>query len=307
MLFQQKFRVTGNDSGKYKVSITAIDGKLTITKRPLVVKTASAEKEYDGTPLTNPNASLEGLVSGENATVIATGSQTQFGESDNTYSINWDSAKQNNYSLTEKLGKLKVITNSSTSIVFTAETKEKTYDGKPLTGEMVTAEGIPTGLTFTATASGRQTNAGSSPNQVSGYQIKDAAGNDVTNCFTNISKVDGTLLVNKRLLTIITPSADKTYDSKPLTAEGTCTGLVGGETVTFKTTGTQTEVGSSSNTYTLTFDGTALQTNYKIDEKLGTLTVKESDTEIVVTTTGGEYTYDGKPHGASVTVSTFFR
>ena len=301
---QNKFNVTGNESGKYKVSITAINGKLTITKKPLVVKTADAEKEYDGTPLTKQTATLEGLVTGENATVIATGSQTEIGESDNTYKITWDSAKQTNYSLTEQLGKLKVTENSSTRIVFTAETKEKTYDGKPLTGEKVTAEGIPTGLTFTATARGSQTNADSSPNQVSGYQIKDAAGKDVTKYFTNISKVDGTLRVNKRTLIITTPSQDKTYDGQPLTAEGTCTGLAHGETVTFKTTGTQTEVGSSSNTYILNFDGTALQANYEINESLGTLTVKESDEEIVVTTTGGEYTYDGKLHGASVTVST---
>ena len=93
------------------------------------------------------------------------------------------------------------------------------------------------------------------------------------------------------------------YDGTALTAEGKISGFVNGETATFATTGTQTLVGSSQNTYSLTWDGTAKQGNYKISETLGTLTVTEYDGEIVVTTTGGEYTYDGQAHGATVSVS----
>lgn len=36
---------------------------------------------------------------------------------------------------------------------------------------------------------------------------------------------------------------------------------------------------------------------------LGKLIVKETEDEIVVTTTGGTFTYDGQPHGATVEVS----
>ena len=46
------------------------------------------------------------------------------------------------------------------------------------------------------------------------------------------------------------------------------------------------------------------ESNYIIKEvSLGKLVVKETEDEIVVTTTGGIFTYDGQPHGATVEVS----
>jgi hypothetical protein len=68
------------------------------------------------------------------------------------------------------------------------------------------------------------------------------------------------------------------YDGTPLVGDGEVWRLVGDETVTFAVTGTQTEVGSSPNTYTLTWDGTAREGNYEIDERVGTLTVNAPDT-----------------------------
>ena len=89
------------------------------------------------------------------------------------------------------------------------------------------------------------------------------------------------------------------------------TGIVEGETYGAATTGSQTEVGESDNTYELTFAGegndyTAKASNYVLAENgetLGKLVVTEYATEIVVTTTGGTFTYDGKAHGATVKVS----
>ena len=105
-------------------------------------------------------------------------------------------------------------------------------------------------------------------------------------------------------MTVVTPSASKVYDGDPLTAAGTIDGFVNGETATFKTTGTQTEVDSSDNTYSITWDKTAVESDYTVNATVGTLTVTENADEIVVTTTGGEFTYDGKAHGAKVSVST---
>ena len=63
---------------------------------------------------------------------------------------------------------------------------------------------------------------------------------------------------------ITTPTAAKVYDTKPLTAEGSISGLVEGETVSFITTGTQTEVGTSENTFKLEWTGSAKESNYTI-------------------------------------------
>lgn len=74
-------------------------------------------------------------------------------------------------------------------------------------------------------------------------------------------------------LTVTTQSATKVYDGTPLTANGSYSGLVNGETVNINITGSQTEVGTSPNNYSLVWNGTAKQTNYEIVENIGTLEV----------------------------------
>ena len=85
--------------------------------------------------------------------------------------------------------------------------------------------------------------------------------------------VSETVTITPRTVQVTTPTQFKVYDTTPLTAEGRIEGIVEGETATFTTTGSQTEVGNSENTYTLTWDGTAKETNYTVSESLGTLTV----------------------------------
>ncbi len=82
-----------------------------------------------------------------------------------------------------------------------------------------------------------------------------------------------TLKVNPAPLSIVTSSATKVYDGSALTStDMSITGLVKGETLIARTTGTQTEVGSSDNTYVLA-GGSADLANYVVTETLGTLTV----------------------------------
>ena len=67
-------------------------------------------------------------------------------------------------------------------------------------------------------------------------------------------------------------------------------------------------MGHSDNTYEITWAAegngyTAKEGNYEItSETIGTLTVTEYAKEIVVTTTGGSFTYDGTTHRATVEV-----
>ena len=63
--------------------------------------------------------------------------------------------------------------------------------------------------------------------------------------------------ITPREYTVTTDNAEKPYDGTALTAGGRVNNLVDGETVTLKITGSQTEVGSSNNTYSLTWDGSA--------------------------------------------------
>ena len=132
----------------------------------------------------------------------------------------------------------------------------------------MTASGLPDGFTAEATASGSQTDAGNSKNVVNdGYVIKNAAGEDKTANFTKVTKVDGTLTVKKAPVTITTGSASKEYDGTALTKdEAEITGLVNKETATVTATGSQTEVGSSANTYSIDW-GTTKKDNYEVTEE----------------------------------------
>lgn len=95
---------------------------------------------------------------------------------------------------------------------------------------------------------------------------------DYTGC-----TVQRTYLIAPAPLEVVTDGASKPYDGTPLTAGGTLSGLVDGETATLNTTGSQTEVGSSPNTYELVWDGTAKEGNYRVaTEHLGTLTVEKA-------------------------------
>jgi predicted small lipoprotein YifL len=109
-------------------------GTLTVTPASVTVTTGSAEKEYDGTPLTSDEASISGLVNGETAAVTATGSITEVGSTANTYSIRWGSADSSNYDVSEQLGTLRVTGRAPRAeVTLTAASARKTYDGNALT------------------------------------------------------------------------------------------------------------------------------------------------------------------------------
>ena len=114
--------------------------------------------------------------------------------------------------------------------------------------------------------------------------------------------------ITPREYTVTTDSAEKPYDGTALTAGGRVNNLVDGETVTLKITGSQTEVGSSNNTYSLTWDGSAKEKNYTHGtDSIGLLTVTPksiipSDTNGIEVTKPADSKYDGKVHENKPTV-----
>ena len=118
-----------------RVSSTNYDGyvtgtqKLTITKREVTLTSGSGEKAYDGTALTNSNVTVGGdkFVTGEGAVYNVTGSQTEVGESDNTftYTLN-EGTKEGNYTIVPAYGKLKV---TLRPLTITINSVTKPYNG----------------------------------------------------------------------------------------------------------------------------------------------------------------------------------
>ena len=226
-------RISKPADSNYTVTWMVRDAELEIKPVTLLVTTGSDSKKYDGTELTNSTATLTGLIEGETATVVATGSRTEVGSSPNTYEITWGTAKSKNYTITEDLGTLLVEANDS-EVKLIAPSDSKTYDGTPLTcdgsGEKkVTATGLPNGFTIEATATGSATNVGDEGKNVvdDGFVIKNAAGEDKTANFTNVTKVDGTLTIKPKPVTVKADNKTKTYGEPDPELTATVTGTLG--------------------------------------------------------------------------------
>ena len=103
------------NAGNY--AIEAKPGYLKVIPATLTITTDSASKTYDGSDLTAKGYSIDGLVNGEKVNFSLTGRQKEVGSSDNTYKIDWSqsTAKQSNYTIVNKLGKLTVTSSGSSS------------------------------------------------------------------------------------------------------------------------------------------------------------------------------------------------
>lgn len=293
----------GDDVTDMFANVTVKTGTLTVSPKKITVETEGATKVYDGEELTNENGAIHGLVSGEHADVVTNGTQTNVGSSDNGYTIAWGTAKEGNYTIaSDTLGKL-VVTPQSVNPNDPSYHKLQVSNPADLTYDGQTHKWAP--------------------------EVKDYAGTELkegvdyalaydTDDFINAGVITVTVVgkgnytgtvsrtyrIKPAPVSIKTESAARVYNGKALTANGAITGLVNGETVDFRVTGSQTKVGHSANTYKLAWTGTAREANYAIvSVETGTLTVTESEDTVVVTTTGGTFTYDGKAHGATVAVS----
>ena len=288
-------KATGADAGSYpmglkagdfsyggknfsNVSFEVEDGRLVIDPATLTVTTRGASKPYDGTALTAPGE-ISGFENGETASFAANGSQTLVGASANSYAIAWDgTAKESNYNVVEgAIGTLEV-TPSQVAITVTPRDGSKVYDGKPLTSAGIDVNGLPAGFTLEAATKGTITDAGEllAAIDASTIVIKNAAGEDVTAQFANVTCGKAPLIVTKRPVTVTSATDSKVYDGAALTkheATVTAGSLVEGESFGYDFTGEQTAVGSSDNTFTVKAGANTSLDNYEITQVSGTLTV----------------------------------
>lgn len=286
---------TGTDAGDYdmgllpgdfentsanfsNVAFAIEDGQLTILPATLTVTTHGASKPYDGTALT-ASGEISGFVNGETASFATTGSQTLVGTSANSYAITWDgTAKESNYNVVEgAIGTLEVIP-SQVAINVTPHGGSKVYDGKPLTSAGIDVDGLPAGFTLEAATKGTITDAGELLAEIdaSTIVIRNAAGEDVTAQFANVTCGKAPLIVTKRPVTVTSATDSKVYDGAALTkheAMVTAGSLVEGESFGYDFTGAQTAVGTSDNTFTVKAGANTSLDNYEITQVNGTLTV----------------------------------
>ena len=100
----------GKDVTSLCTNVNLETGNLTVNPATLTITTNSDEKIYDGTPLTASGVEMDGLAQADKkeVTAVATGSITDKGSAENSYSIDWGNAKKGNYTISDKLGTLTV-------------------------------------------------------------------------------------------------------------------------------------------------------------------------------------------------------
>ena len=282
-------------------------GTLTVNPRPVTLTSGGGEKEYDGTPLTNPTVTVggSGFVAGEGATYNVTGSQLYVGSSDNTfdYTLN-DNTKADNYIITKELGKL-TVTQKSSEITIKALSASKLYDGTPLTNDKYefTHNILVEGDVLHVTVEGSITNYedgvdGKVANVVTDYYVTNSNGDVITENYKFAPSINGTLEIIRRNVTLTSATDDKPYDGTPLTRPDVTVsgdGFAENEGATYDVTGSQTDAGSSDNSFTYTLNDNTKAGNYIITTVVGKLTVTASNKEVVVYISGntGTEKYEG--------------
>ena len=286
------------------VTFKIVDGTLNISRRDVTLTSATDSKTYDGKPLTNDNVAVggDGFAEGEGAVYNVTGSQTEAGFSNNTFSYELkDNTKQDNYNITPFEGILTVSSSEDEVVVTITGNKDtQKYDGTEKTVEGYTVS-ITSPLykesdfTFDGTALVKGTNADT--------YMMGLSEENFTNTNKNFAKVtfhviDGSLVIEKRNLVLTSASAQKVYNGTELTAKDVTVsgdGFVKGEGASYDITGTQTTVGDSENTFTYKLNENTNADNYTIETKNGSLLVTPVTDQVVVTLkeNSGTEVYDG--------------
>ena len=240
-----------------------VNGLSIVVKRKAVTVAANSLTKTRGTRDPKLTASLSGLVGSDK---IAYDLTRDPGEDVGAYEITASGkAEQDNYDVNYKPGTLTIAQASGRMKV--AEIADVTYSGRAQTPAVDVADAetgsiLAAGKDYSVTYSDN-VNAGEGAATVKG--AGNYEGDEVTSTF----------VIKPAPLAVVTASATKPYDGKPLTAPGRLKGLVNKEEATFKTTGSQKRMGKSKNTYKIVWDKTAAKSNYTVvAEQLGKLIVR---------------------------------
>ena len=277
------------NAGKVTVTVTGIgnytgefDVTYEITKRDVVLTSATDSKPYDGTALRNENVEVtgDGFAASEGATFAVTGTITNVGTKANTfgYALNKNTLASN-YNISTELGTLTITPKSIIPDGPKTPEDKKTgitvenpgdvkYDGKDHAEKPVIKD-EKTGVTL---------EEGKDYEIVYPEDIKNAG--EITATVVGKGDYEGSFEIKynitKRDVTFTSATDSKQYDGNALTngnVEITGDGFIEGEGAEYKVIGTQTQVGNSANEFEYTLNENTLASNYDITKVVGTLTV----------------------------------
>ncbi|MBO5682822.1 MAG: hypothetical protein J6S10_02490, partial [Clostridia bacterium] len=285
--------------------IMMVSNSAGIGKTKLVISSASATAIYSGEALSDPAWFLsEGaLKEGHTLEVNVTGSQINVGSSENYISAivrDADGADvSREYNIEYKVGILSV---TARDIILIAESDMKLYDGTPLSCPDYTIESAMSLIAtdkIEVTVQGSITEIGEEKNRIVDVKIKNKDGVNVTKNY-NIQTVDGKLIVYDVGTLVFESDSDvKEYDGTDLVNTNwdlVSGSLRAGHTVNASFSCSQTDVGSSENTFTIQIldeNGEDVTDTYEYICNPGTLTVYHKVVEVI--SGSGYKIYDGTP------------
>ncbi|MBQ3505526.1 MAG: transglutaminase domain-containing protein [Clostridia bacterium] len=298
--------------------ITPIYGTLTVNKADLVLLTNNDSRAYDGTPLYNTDYTVTSgeLFGGQTLTFTDKTEITFVGTTDNvltTYTIeqngnayDGDFLLNDNYNVTIDYGTLEI---TKCSVIVTAASDEKTYDGAPFIKAEFTTENLPENHTLTATVTTQnaQKHVGAYTNVASGASVSSTAHGDVTNQF-DFTYVDGTLTINKRQVKLILSDVEKMYDGgeqtvkeedlKPAWDSAYYEPVDGDDVVYAIDCGDLTNVGTTITYYvSVTFIDDNHGNNYDVIDDPASAEFSITPIPILIKVHSHTFTYDGNAHG----------
>ncbi|MBO5262017.1 MAG: transglutaminase domain-containing protein [Clostridia bacterium] len=292
-------------------ALETINGSLTISGFPLTIMTESAEKVYDGTPLTSPAYQiLSGELKDEDQMFVTViGSQTEAGESSNEVSVQILNKEgfdvTSRYDIAKVLGKLTV---KQRAVVVRSESKTVTYGEAHSNGGVLehksyfVSDTLAPNHTARVDVMGRVEGIGTGDNSFN-IEICDENGNVVTQNY-EITREVGKLEILPVDIVITSHDAYLTYKQfaqsgkDALTCDGYDTSvgsLMEGHTLCVNITGEQKTVGYSLNEFTVSIideDGNNVDHLYTIKQIYGVLEI--GPIELTLGSSGFTKEYDGK-------------
>ena len=323
------FNKAGQDVTRHFTKLKTVSGTLLVVPAPLTIHTGTAEKVYDGTVLTEPDAYVTFYKGGDSREVpwrntsyvvtepaanVSYDNQTLYGIcgviwvnaanplTGERREIQLKAGQKLTVFISDLAGKqsIELKIEKLTENDLPAELLRLYADNPALLEQACKDAGWNISLirgrieALPATASGGATSGGAtaSGGAASGGAASGDAMIEQGGLMIRESESDRLMqnLTNVRI-TVDTDITD--YNNRALgSEEAHYSGLAVDESIKVTPTGRQTDVGTSINTYTIDW-GTADRSNYEVSEDLGTLPVTPASATI--TTGSAEKAYDGTP------------
>ncbi|HVS97985.1 MAG TPA: MBG domain-containing protein, partial [Puia sp.] len=297
------YAITSSGAADPNYSINYVDGVLTINPAALTISAANANMIY-GSAVPSLNVLYTGFVNGDNASNLTsqpTVSTTASASSPvGTYPITPSGAADPNYTITYQAGTMTV---GKAGLTVTANNQTMPLGG-PLPALTVSYAGFVNGDNVSSLTTPSTATTSATASSPAGTYTITASGGSSPNY--NFAYVNGSLSVEKGILTVIANNASMTYGGAVPALTVSYTGFVNGDDASSLTTQptVNTTAGASSpaGTYPIAVSG-ASDPNYVISYQAGTMTVNKAP--LTVTAANQAMTYGSAVPVLTVTYAGF--